>query len=193
MAITPKIGATTGNLQRDFAVIKRNLQIQIAGIERRTHKGLILGAIEVRRQMKVSPLIPVDLANLKASWFIASQIASPADVRALEVKGGDFKTQTPPKVLGRLKTEHPQAITEVREKLNKFPKRGETIAPVAVGMGFSAFYAAAVHEMGVSGPTAGKNIKWKLAGSGPKFFQAALYRSTGEILKIVQLNARVKP
>ena len=192
MAIVGKIGATTGNLERDFAVIRRNLQIQIAAIERRTHKGLIMAAINVRWQMKISPMIPVDLANLKASWFIATQLTADPIVTSLQVKGGSFKAGTPTKVLTKLNAEHPQTVEEVRGELNRFPKRVKTTAPIAVGMGFSAFYAAAVHEMGVSGATAGKPIKWSLAGSGPKFFQAALYRSTDEMVKIVQTNAMVK-
>lgn len=48
-----------------------------------------------------------------------------------------------------------------------------------VVMGFTALYAAAVHEM------IGENINWNRPGSGAKFFEAALTRNKDEILNII--------
>ena len=47
-----------------------NLNEAIRDIENRSMKGLIKGAIIIRRDMdKTPPLIPVDTGNLRSSWF----------------------------------------------------------------------------------------------------------------------------
>ena len=61
----------------------------------------------------------------------------------------------------------------------------------AVLMGFSANYAAFVHEMGESGATAGKKINWNRPGSGAKFFESALVRNHDEVLQIIKDRAKV--
>lgn len=56
----------------------------------------------------------------------------------------------------------------------------------AVILGFSANYAAYVHEM------IGGNVRWTRPGSGPKFLQAVLRRDQGQILKIIHQEAKIK-
>jgi hypothetical protein len=53
-------------------------------------------------------------------------------------------------------------------------------------IGFSANYAAPVHEM------YGSDIHWNKSGSGPGFFRAALYNNKGEIRRIIRENAEIK-
>jgi len=49
-------------------------------------------------------------------------------------------------------------------------------------MGFTAAYAIHVHEMIDEGS---KKINWNRPGSGPKFFEKALDREQGEVLKAI--------
>jgi hypothetical protein len=50
-------------------------------------------------------------------------------------------------------------------------------------LGYSANYAAAVHEMMIS--PSGKPIDWTRPGSGPKFLQSSLTRNASKITAIV--------
>ncbi len=59
-----------------------------------------------------------------------------------------------------------------------------------IRLGFSANYATYVHEM--LGTKTGGKVNWKRPGSGPKFFQAALYRNKKAILDIIREEARIK-
>ena len=52
-----------------------------------------------------------------------------------------------------------------------------------VRIGFSANYAAFVHEM--------IGASFKRPGAGPKFFQSAIRRNTGNIIKIIEREARI--
>ena len=54
----------------------------------------------------------------------------------------------------------------------------------AVRFGYTANYAAAVHEMMDS--VAGKPINWNRLGSGPKFLEASIKRNTQEVLTIIK-------
>ena len=60
----------------------------------------------------------------------------------------------------------------------------------ALLMGFTANYAAWVHEMGEKKD--GTDINWNRPGSGAKFLEAALYRNKDEIINIIRDNAAVK-
>jgi hypothetical protein len=65
------------------------------------------------------------------------------------------------------------------------------LSKMFVRMGFTANYAAYVHEM--IGPTkTGKKINWNRTGSGPKFFEASIKRNKEKILKTIRDSARIK-
>lgn len=195
MPIRPKITGASGNLERDFAVIKRNLNVQIAAIKDRTNKGLILAAVQVRRAMKTPPKIPVEYANLKASWFITTSMSAEQSTRALEITTAKFTENPREKVMAKLRSEHPQVVAESRGEIDMAMANIDPTSKRKIGvmMGFSAFYAAPVHEMGVSGKTAGKKINWSLSGSGAKFFQSALYSTTNDMLATIRKYAIVRP
>lgn len=53
-------------------------------------------------------------------------------------------------------------------------------------IGFEANYAVFVHEM----VDRGAGINWSRPGSGPKFFEAALFRNKDKILEIIASNAK---
>lgn len=60
----------------------------------------------------------------------------------------------------------------------------------AVICGFSANYAAYVHEL--LGTKSGGPINWTRPGSGPKFFQAPLRRNKEKILETIRSNAQIR-
>ena len=118
---------------KGFSKVKANLRKALKQIENQSAKGLIQSAILIRVDMdKTPPLIPIDLGNLRASWFTNS-----------------FRTFKGPGLM----------------------------------MGFSANYAAAIHEK--------VGAKFQRPGSGPKFFEASLKRNRKEIINIIGINAKV--
>lgn len=170
------VTGTSGSIERDFAIINANLNREIMKIKGRTTKGLLLAAIEIRRDMEsMPPLIPVDYGNLKASFFIVPTKRSNT-IPVHTFSKGSFKHAATPQILTKLKIGHKEAVSEAEAEVNKHE--------VAVMMGFSAFYAAPVHEML-------GDVNWSLSGSGPKFFQAAIFRNFNTILAIVKANTMI--
>lgn len=179
--ITNISGSNTA-LEKQFDAIMLNLNKQLNRVKNKTNKGLIISAIEVRRDMeKTPPLIPVDYGNLRASWFILTGATADIGVKSYEVKGGNFRTAENVNILSKLKEVHQETVAEMKTEVGKYP--------IGVAMGFSAYYAAAVHEM-VASPK-GKQINWSRPGSGAKFFQAALYRNIKKIISIVKMYAKI--
>ncbi len=145
----------------DEAITALNREVQ--KIEGRTLRGLIRGAVIIRRKIDtVPPVVPVDLGNLRASWF---------SVTTNSVRAGKS-----PKFKGPKATEfadhHSAVVNEMQGKV-----KGE----IAVAMGFSANYAAEVHEK--------IEAKFRRPDSGAKFFQAAINNSIDEVLEIVRKEA----
>ena len=171
------INGTSGSIQRDFAIINANLNRQIGKIKDRTNKGLLLAAIDIRQDMNNSvPYIPLDYGNLRASFFIITKKSAKNENKAMEVRRAKFTKADTPKILAKLRAGHQEVLSQ-----------GETeLAPHDIGvmLGFSAFYAAPVHEM------VGANFQH---GTGAKYFQAAVYRNFDKIIYTVAINARVRP
>lgn len=149
-----------------------NLNKIVAKVEDKTLKGLIRAAIIVRRDMdKTSPLIPVDWGNLRASWFI---VTSEGEIPYGAV--ASFRGPFGPKVA----TAHSATLAEAA-----------TMRPVNgpfVVMGFGAYYARYVHEMGIDPP---KEINWSRPGSGPKFFENSIDRNLLEMVYVIAKEAKV--
>lgn len=177
------ITGTSGTIQRDFRMIEANLNKELAKLGIKANKGLLLAAIEIRRDMDTTPpMIPVDLGNLRASSFIVTKKNAHPSVVSMQIRGGQFVNGTPADVLIKLQQGHPIAIAEAQNELGQFP--------IGVALGFSAYYAAPVHEMVQSYKT-GSPVNWSRPGSGAKFFQAALYRNFNKIVSIVAANCKI--
>jgi len=135
-------------------------------------KGLIECSILIRRDMsKTSPKVPVDTRNLEQSWFTVTakqSISTPA------FSGPDA---------GIMTSYHSSALSDAKALVK------QTDNPTMI-MGFSANYAAAVHEMELS--KNGNEIVWKKDGSGPKFFEMALKRNEKNMLQILAKNMEIK-
>jgi len=145
--------------------VMRNLNREIKKIKGRTTAGLIEASIVIRRDMdKRPPLIPVDLGNLRASWFTTIGRANPE-------AGGNFKGEDS----GKMTSDHSRVLTSAAGKAKANPH------PILI-MGFSAGYSVPVHE-----------VDWKEGkrpGSGPKFFESAIKRNHNTVLKIIANNVK---
>jgi hypothetical protein len=180
MAFTPHHSHIQSH-NKDFAQIMRNLNIEIMKIKDATLDGLIMCAAHIRRETEKAGNIvtPVDLGNLRASWFVVStkgQISDEfgASGNFVNRRGRHKKMQYP---ASRLKAEHIQAISEEQGIV-------KALHDPAVAMGYSAGYALWVHEMGE------KN--WKRPGSGAKWFQQAVYSNRDQMLTIIHTRAMMK-
>lgn len=136
--------------------VMRNLNREVQQIQGRTVKGLLQGAIVIRRDMDTTPpVIPVASNTLRTSWFIVS---SAGDIRAKNLE--PFIS---------LKSAEAQMLA----------RRG----PLVI-MGFSANYAAYVHEM--------VDATFQRPGAGAKFFEASINRNHGAVLDVIRKEAKVK-
>lgn len=171
-------------------IVLANLNREIVKIKRKSTKGLIESAILIRRAMdKTSPLIPVDIGNLRASWFVIS------GTKVEKGGGAAFKG----KKAGQLATGHASIMSQYTSIASAIPM------PVVI-MGFSANYAMFVHEM-VDANFTGDQSKIKRTkggkatqstkkytrrvGAGSKFLQSALFNNQREILSIIARNAKI--
>ena len=67
----------------------KNLNAEIARIEGATLAGLIRAQIEIRRSMEYEPpLIPVDMGNLRASYFTVTSKGGIVACRSPKFKSG---------------------------------------------------------------------------------------------------------
>jgi len=155
------------NTIEGFRKVKDNLNREVKKIKKHSMKGLIGGAIIIRRDMEVtSPTIPVDLGNLRASWFIVT--AQSVEGGAPEFKGGKA---------AELSSEHSTVVSEARALV-------QTVKDPLLAMGFSANYAIHVHEnIGAS---------FQRPGAGAKFFESSLQRNTDAVLREIASNTQIR-
>lgn len=139
---------------------KKSLQIQ--GLSR---LGLIECAVLIQRETEdTPPTTPRDLGNLRQSWFTS--------------RGGGSKKAFVGKNAGDIAADHATAIAMART----MAKQSEPNPSIVFG--FSANYAAPVHEM--------VGVNFKRPGSGAKFFQTALSRNTKQMLSILRDSINLK-
>jgi hypothetical protein len=152
----------------DQVMIKINAGLAL--IKGGTAAGLIKAAAFVRKDMETTPpLTPVDLGNLKASFFA---------VTAKKVAHGSGIARFNGPKAGLLASEHLAATAEMKALAGKDKSK------ITLILGYTANYALYVHE----------NIKarkWKKPGSGPKWFQYAMDRNSKKIIRIVADNAKI--
>jgi len=150
--------------------IIRNLNRQVIRMEDRSLQSLISAAALVRRSAdSQSPKIPVDLGNLRKSWFTVT-----SNQKVIAGKSPNFTG----KQTAKLSASHAAAIRHNMGVLKR------TKGP-AVRFGFSAFYSTIVHEM----PE--EDTNWSRKGSGPKYLEASLRRNKDEIMKIIQKGVKI--
>jgi len=150
--------------------VLENLNKEIMQIEGRTLKGLIRGAIMVKRSMETTPpLTPVDQGNLRASQFTVTSRGNIQSGKAPAFKGDGAAEMT---------AKH-SAVTEKYLLEATFTKQ-----PMVI-LGYSAFYATYVHE----------NIgaTFQRPSAGAKWLQAAIENERDNILRVIREEAKIKP
>jgi hypothetical protein len=155
----------------------RNLNKEIVKIQGRTAKGLIEAAAWIHEDTtKTSPMTPLDLGNLRASWFYT--------VRGAKAEGILFSGSVASKgrykgslsLRGKLERHHNLAVSIGKKKISKYK--------IGIAFGYGAFYASYVHEM--------KGVNWTTSGTGGRWFQKAIKRNKVTIIEIVRRNAMIK-
>lgn len=133
--------------------------------------GMIDAAIDIQRDMEAGPTkIPLDLGNLRASFFITTSMGTVPEGKAPNFKGDDS---------GQLIADHQSVLSTMKTK-------AVSAGVPMVVLGFSANYAIYVHE------AYGDNIEWSRPGSGPGFFKNALERNEKQILKKIRDSTIIK-
>jgi hypothetical protein len=172
-----------------FETVMNNLNAEIAKIKDASMKGLIECAIEVRRDTEKTPAkTPVDLGNLRASWFVVTSSGKQPDdqwntgFRNAKGESRERKASKTSATAARMISDRANAITEMSARAKTFLPVGKQV----VIMGYSANYAVYVHE------NMKADIKWKRSGSGPKWFQESVYRNSSKMLGIIKKNIQIK-
>lgn len=144
------------NLNKEYAKLKGE----------KTAAGLARVAIIVRRAGEDdSPTTPLDTGNLRASFFAA-------------IKGSEGLIFDGTGV-GSKSNRRGAENTAFQTMVVDVARQAADASPFPVMFfGYSARYAAAVHEMV-------GDINWSKKGSGAKFFEHSLRSKKGEILKIL--------
>jgi len=156
----------------------RNLNAKIKNIKGRSNRGLVNAALHIRISTELKePYTPVDIGNLRASWFIAAADGLQADPLGVS---GNFKRGrkhhiTAAELRGQYNAITAASLAEVRAK--KDPN---------VIFGYTANYAWAVHEK-VGIPLE----NWSRPGSDAKWLETHLNRNFDTILKIVKDNVEI--
>jgi hypothetical protein len=169
-----------------FEDVMNNLNAEIIKIKGASMKGLIESAILIRRDTEKVPVkTPVDLGNLRASWFVVTTTGKqPNDQwntgfrnsRSDKRQGSASKTSA---TAARMISDRANAITEMSARAKSFAGTQVLI------MGYSANYAVYVHENMTA-------TKWKKKSSGPKWFQEAVFRNSSKILGIIKKNVEIR-
>ena len=164
-----------------FKKVERNLQYALSGLNNNATEALVDVARDIHYGAnRNSPVIPQNTGDLIRSRFIVDNKGkSPLGFGTRkhfvgeQKKSGGWKKDRSP---GEMQSEHTMII-------NKYKARAETKKHPFVTLGYSAWYGVYPHEMG--------SVKWTRRGSGPKFFQTALYRKAKELSRKVYEEANL--
>ena len=166
--------------------VMRNLNRELTNIKVRSARGLVLSAALVRRDTEATPpLTPVDLGNLRASWFVTVTKVKSATTPQIvteagkAIKEGAFKGYQS----SRLAEDHKSTIAEAQAFVNSIKQN-----KIVLMMGYSTHYALYVHE----GPHGQADVNFQRPGAGVKWFEAAIGRNARKIITIIRDNAQIK-
>lgn len=143
----------------------RNFNDEIQRMRGRTHKGLINAAIVLQREAE--PMTPLDIGNLRASWFVVSY------------KSGQESDQ--PQFEGEESSEMTSHHQNVMRHAQGLAARFASPTRPVVLYGYSANYAPFVHEnVGASFGRPTARARWLFA---------ALQRSKARMLEEIRKEA----
>jgi hypothetical protein len=172
------VSALGDDFLRGFREVEANLNREVIAIKDRTSKGLLLAVAFIRNDTETTPYItPMESGNLRSSWFAATA----ERIVDKDKYSRSFRDDPGRGLKGsQLALDHSAAITEAKGLMSS-AKTGGVIGTM---FGYSAGYAAYAHE--------NIDAEFKRPGSGPKWFEAALKRNSGTVLKIISDNVRIK-
>jgi hypothetical protein len=166
-------------LDKVMARLKKELEAVNTRISTR---GLVLVAERIRRETEtIYPLTPVDIGNLRASWFVVATMVG--EVEDKLGYAGTFKNRPFKKMqykASELRARHSAVVAASRGEVLK------TRNPMMI-MGYSAPYALYVHEILHRFP----NAEFKREGADWKWFQKAINRNIKVIFNIIKDNAQI--
>jgi len=168
-----------------FEQVMERLNKALLEIEGGSVRGLVLAADAIRIATETTPpLTPVDLGNLRASWFVVTSAKD--KVKLPEVRNERGKTVREGRFRGpnaeTMKKEHKMVKTLAESEISSQDDLH------IVMMGYSANYAVHVHE----GPHGHLDVNFKRPGAGVKWFEAAFNRNAKKIIRVIAANARIK-
>lgn len=155
-----------------FDELIRNLNTEFKKIENLSEFGMVKAMTVIRiKTESESPATPVDVGNLRASWFIASKDGSEEDILGYS---GKFRKNPRHKELNpaELKTKHDAIV-------NAAVSECKSSAYPVVFAGYTVPYALWVHEM------IGARFKRTTPPAGPKWFEYHINKNQKLIFDIV--------
>ena len=174
-------GSGGADYQQQLKVIMANLNKEISVIQGASMKGLINAAIFIRNETeKTPPLTPVDLGNLRSSWFITTATQKSAND---QWNKGFRKNPTGKKKVADkdLASNHSRAIASAKSDLAGM----NTPTRKFMMMGYSANYAGYVHEF------VNAKFQERTPAAGAKWFQAHVFSNSQKIFQIVAETSKV--
>lgn len=162
-----------------FQKVIANLQRETSKIKKNALKGATLGMIEIMNDTeKTYPKTPRDTGNLRSSRFIIHSMGK-MDIRAGIEQGNKAVFKNKRGDAAELKQNHKSMISSVKKEVEKSKN------PMVVG-GFSAYYAAPVHEK------IDEDVNWKGDQTGPKFLEYSIKRNKRKVLDIMKKEAKIR-
>lgn len=161
---------------RGFNRVNSRLNYALRRAKIRGTQGLTDIALDIHNEANfMAPLIPKDTGNLISSRFVINNFG--------QIPRGSHPHFTSRDHLGRYHRGRARAAyIDHQNALARFlPKATRSKKPKVI-LGYSVSYAIYPHEMGIQ-VHKGRTINWTRYGSGPKYFQTALNRKAGELLR----------
>jgi hypothetical protein len=153
-------------------VVMTNLNKELEAIKVRSMRGLIMAATFIRNQTEhTPPLTPVDLGNLRASYFVTTAKRVQVGAGTHTFKGSNA---------AKMSEDHTSVLTETQGMAASQSNKDKQF----LIMGYSANYGGFVHEM------IGANFK--RPGAGPKWLESHIKSNTSKIVQIVKENSQIK-
>jgi len=134
---------------------------------------------------KSSPKIPVDVGNLRASWFISTVLGIQSG------EGGAVFTEMKNGKRARREGFALEMAMEHASVTSRAVSIVKSATNMTLIMGFSANYAIWVHEMGVT-VRKGMNINWTRPGSGAWFFRYHINNNINNIRQYIVNEMKIK-
>jgi hypothetical protein len=158
-----------------------NLNKELKKVKTGCKKGMLTAVAEIRRDTeRTYPKTPVDIGNLRASWFTVSADGIEPDPLGVS---GQFKNRPFKKMqikASDMSGQHSAVVSSAQADAISESKSNKEV----VIFGYSASYAFFVHEMIYA-------ENWSRDESGPKWLEYSLKRNSNLIIDIVKNNAKI--